>query len=297
MKKEQSISTPSILGFQPFRFEVVNTPKGTLGHSHSIHVNVIEAQGSVSLLGTIFWMSYGLSVASNQPKWFKWSTQSKCNVVEYIEKDRTVFISQSDLRVLPDMCVLSSFAGSKPSHNHKSHKISFAYHPLKVPQVFCVFLWLGWALAAFYVSPQWPSSQLFVPVPPSHVTAEHFGLMSSAKLSRSSHLFFGVAFSKGKIGLKKNLRRCTRLGHFSFCPSLCFFQLGEFLGHSRQRLALVAGLKLPGDGEVEACRCQVLLLLFGRCLYGQLWSNWLSWTFQLTNVLALLMLFKWKSLY
>lgn len=203
MKKEQSISTPSILGFQPFRFEVVNTPKGTLGHSHSIHVNVIEAQGSVSLLGTIFWMSYGLSVASNQPKWFKWSTQSKCNVVEYIEKDRTVFISQSDLRVLPDMCVLSSFAGSKPSHNHKSHKISFAYHPLKVPQVFCVFLWLGWALAAFYVSPQWPSSQLFVPVPPSHVTAEHFGLMSSAKLSRSSHLFFGVAFSKGKIGLKK----------------------------------------------------------------------------------------------
>jgi len=68
VKKEQSISTPSILGFQPFRFEVVNTPKGTLGHSHSIHVNVIEAQGSVSLLGTIFWMSYGLSVASNQPK-------------------------------------------------------------------------------------------------------------------------------------------------------------------------------------------------------------------------------------
>lgn len=107
-------------------------------------------------------------------------------------------------------------------------------------------------------------------------------------------LFF---FPRQKVAFKKNLRRCTRLGHFSFRPSLCFFQLGEFLGHSRQRLALVAGLKLPGDGEVEACRCQVLLLLFGRCHYGQLWSNWLSWTFQLTNVLALLMLFKWKSLY
>lgn len=220
MKKEQSISTPSILGFQPFRFEVVNTPKGTLGHSHSIHVNVIEAQGSVSLLGTIFWMSYGLSVASNQPKWFKWSTQSKCNVVEYIEKDRTVFISQSDLRVLPDMCVLSSFAGSKPSHNHKSHKISFAYHPLKVPQVFCVFLWLGWALAAFYVSPQWPSSQLFVPVPPSHVTAEHFGLMSSAKLSRSSHLFFGVVsfFQGKKWPLKKKPPALHPPGPFQLSP-------------------------------------------------------------------------------
>lgn len=107
-------------------------------------------------------------------------------------------------------------------------------------------------------------------------------------------------FPRQKVAFKKNLRRCTRLGHFSFRPSLCFFQLGEFLGHSHQRLALVAGLKLPGDGEVEACRCQVLLLLFGRCHYGQLWSNWLAWTFQLTNVLALLMLFKlfkWKSLY